>query len=214
MSAHKELTRHAFISHMEDYIKKLLKDPLHTDTDEFLKYHKIDGPKAISILTKKINPDDENSAMLIKRTKIKDNGYDEDGKRKPDTFVVSYKPTEKNLQRKLRNLYISLYESNIIEGTILNEEGECMGATNAASSGQYTTPLFGKPIKRTMHITSEQEEYIKKVLQEEVVTNTQFGDFGYDAPFGDGKKNKNNKFFADANDHKNIMKKSWTDENK
>ena len=85
-----------------------------------------------------------------------------------------------------------------------------MGATNAASSGQYTTPLFGKPIKRTMHITSEQEEYIKKVLQEEVVTNTQFGDFGYDAPVG----SKDNKFFKDANDHKNIMKKSWTDENK
>ena len=26
------------------------------------------------------------------------------------------------------------------------------------------------------------------------------------------KKNKNNKFFASANDHKNIMKKSWPNE--
>ena len=41
MNSHKEMTRYAFISHMEDYIKKLLKDPLHADTDEFLKYHKI-----------------------------------------------------------------------------------------------------------------------------------------------------------------------------
>ena len=50
--AHTEMTRYAFISHMEDYIKKLLTDPLHADTDDFLKYHKIDGPKALSILTK------------------------------------------------------------------------------------------------------------------------------------------------------------------
>ena len=43
--AHTEMTRYAFISHMEDYIKKLLTDPLHADTDDFLKYHKIKGPK-------------------------------------------------------------------------------------------------------------------------------------------------------------------------
>ena len=36
MSNHKEMTRYAFISHMEDYMKQLLKDPLHADTDEFL----------------------------------------------------------------------------------------------------------------------------------------------------------------------------------
>ena len=50
MVKHDEMTRYAFISHMEDYMKKLLKDPMHADTDEFLKSHDIDGPKALSIL--------------------------------------------------------------------------------------------------------------------------------------------------------------------
>ena len=59
-----------------------------------------------------------------------------------------------------------------------------------------------------MYITQEQEEYIKKIIKEESVMDTQYGNFGFDAPIGDGKKNKNNKFFASANDHKDMMKKS------
>jgi hypothetical protein len=75
------------------------------------------------------------------------------------------------------------------------------------------TPLFGSPIKRkTMYITQEQEEFLKSVIEEEIAMNTSFGDFGFDAPIGDGKKNKNNTFFKDANDHKDIMKKSWQNE--
>ena len=88
MKNHKEMTRYAFISHMVDYIKKLLKAPLHAVTDEFLKYHKIDEPMALSILTKRADPKNENSAILIKTTKIKDNVSDKNGKRLPDTFTV------------------------------------------------------------------------------------------------------------------------------
>lgn len=332
MSSHKEMTRYAFISHMEDYIKKLLKDPLHADTDEFLKYHKIDGPMALSILTKRVDPNDENSAVLIKTTKIKDNGTDENGKRLSDTFTVHYKAPRKDYNKKMRNLYINLFESNIIEDSPLNEgawgygildndtaldkqtsfgkfslnllttkiktsknddekwanlgvlvdflkkydheevrfsdeynlaielckttasdlldneifitswdneskikselkkiykdvasiaynkdrlneDGEGDGATSADASGQFVTSLFGEPIKRkTMYITQEQEEYIKKIISEESVMDTQIGNFGFDAPIGDGKKNKNNKFFDEANDHKDIMKKSWPNE--
>ena len=333
MNGHKEMTRYAFISHMEDYIKKLLKDPLHADTDDFLKYHKIDGPKALSILIKRVDPNDENSAVLIKTTKIKDNGSDDNGNRLADTFTVHYKAPRKDYNKKMRNLYIGLFESNIIENSPinegawgygildndtaldrqssfgkfslnllttkintsknedekwanlgvlvdflkkydheevrfsdeynsaielckttaadllnsenfitswdneskikselkkiykdvssiaynkdrLNEDGEGGGATSADASGQFTTPLFGKPIKKkTMYITQEQEEYIKNVIAEEAVMDTQVGNFGFDAPIGDGKKNKNNKFFAAANDHKDIMKKSWPNEN-
>ena len=215
MSKHREMTRYAFISHMEDYIKKLLTDPLHADTDEFLKYHNIDAPKALSILTKRANPEDENSAVIIKTTKIKDNGINNEGKRLPDSFTVNYKAPRKDYNKKMRNLYISLFESNIIENSPINEEGEGGGATSADASGAFIQPVFGKPIKRkSVYITQEQEEYIKKVIQEESVMDTQFGDFGYDAPFGDGKKNKKNKFFADVNNHKDIMKNSWPNENK
>ena len=332
MGNHKEMTRYAFISHMEDYMKQLLKDPLHADTDEFLKYHGFNGPKALSLLLKRPIIDDENSAILIKTVGIKDNGVDEDGNRLKDSFTVKYHIPRKDYTKKMRNLYIKLFESNIIESTSLNEgawgygildndsaldkqtefcknslrvlytnlnmsvnsddkwanlgvlvdfikkynddEIKCTdeyniaielcvkvtnelfddeafiaswsnqskikseikriyrdvisnmydrnrlnedceggGATSADASGQFTQPLFGKPIKRkTMYITQEQEAYIKKMIEEEAVMNTQAGNFGFDAPIGDGKKNKNNKFFAAANDHKDIMKKSWQNE--
>jgi len=210
MVKHDEMTRYAFISHMEDYMKKLLKDPMHADTDEFLKSHDIDGPKALSILLKKSNPEDENSSIIVRTEKIKDNGVDDNGKKKPESFTVKYKIPRKDYTKKMRNLYINLFESNIVNDDILKEDGEGGGATSADASGQYSMPLFGKPIKRkTMYITQEQADYIKKTLKEEAVMDTPIGDFGYDAPIGDGKKNKKNDFYADANDHKDMMKKSW-----
>lgn len=333
MSVHTEMTRYAFISHMEDYLKKLLKDPLHADTDDFLKYHNINGPKALSILTHRTDPKDKNSSILVKTEKIKDNGYDKNGKRLKDTFTVKYQIPRKDYTKKMRNLYINLFESNIIENSPINEgawgygildndsacDNQCKfgisslillktrlnssttddekwanlgvlvdflkryddaefivsdefnsaielcktttnellknksfieswsnpnkmkselkkiydkvssmaydrdrlnedgegaicgdGATNASSSGPYVANAFGKPVKqKTMYITQEQEEYIKKMIEEEAVMDTQHGNFGFDAPIGDGKKNKNNKFFAAANDHENMMEKSW-----
>ena len=345
--AMKEMTRYAFISHMEDYMRQLLKGPLHADTDDFLKEYGIDGPKAIEILTMKPNPEDENSAVVLVSKSIKDNGTDENGKRLSDTFQVKCRIPRKDYTKKMRNLYIDLFESNIVEGcpinekkeeklevgkyiTIsgskyayisdrkkderdnvcrfvidfgkngpgitdefirvgkflnnlsrdfwiymldplnidvlddayalwimiqpkdenkkgitdvmplkkyaegikdirfsddhlyewegyeadhvknknLNEDGE--GATSADASGQFVQPLFGKPIKRrTLYITQEQADFIKKTINEEAVMDTAFGDFGYDAPIGDGKKNKGNSFFKAANDHSLIMAKSW-----
>lgn len=354
MAEHNEMTRHAFISHMQDYMKKLIKDPFKADTDEFLKSHGIDGPKALKILTMRTDPNDENSAIIIRKTSIKDNGVDEDGKRLKDSFTAKVKIPRKDYSKKMRNLYISLFERNIVDGcpinedvlgegawgygvldndaaldyqststkaylrkvmkdimseqdaqnawakigvlvdflkkykddeiqfskeyegaiqmaksalkhlfndekfisawddeskiksslkkafddlttlryndeimnpgpknepllnpvSKINEDGEGGGATTADASGQYTTPLFGGPIrKKTMYITSEQEDYIKKIISEEEgncpVQDTRIGAFGYDAPIGDGKKNKNNDFYKEANNHKNIMKNSW-----
>ena len=350
MAMHDEMTRYAFISHMEDYMKKLLTDPLHADTDEFLKSHGIDGPKAIHILTKRTDPNDENSAVVLVSKTIKDNGTDDNGKRLSDTFTVKCRIPRKNYTKKMRNLYINLFESNIVEkcpinervtppniedsfrkisicpgenkktfekaksgdgykfeiwfgkngpgisdeilrigkfldkasktfdiyfsddthfdslddlyylhgtfiptdekykgdvyedlkkciekgdniklgggnenmsknkskslsedvSTTIKEEGEGEGATSSDASGQFVQPLFGKPIKRkTIYVTQEQLDYIKKMIKEEAVMDTAFGNFGYDAPIGDGKKNKSNKFFKDANDHDSIMAKSW-----
>lgn len=328
MGQHTEMTRHAFISHMEDFMKQLLKDPVHADTSDLLKYHGLNASKALLILLKRVNPKDENSSIIIKNISIKNNGIDNNGKRLKDTFTVKYQIPRKDYSKKMRNLYINLFESNIIENSPinegawgygildndkaidkqnsfgiyaltllthnieystnseekwanlgvlvdflkkydheelrfkdefnyaielckttvnnfnrdekfistwdnpnrfqselkriyrdvinitydkdrLNEEGEGGGTTSADASGQYTAPVFNGPIKRkTMYITQEQENYIKKVISEEVVMNTQAGDFGYDVPIG----NKNDNFYKEANNHKNIMKKSWPNE--
>lgn len=200
----KELTRHGFVSHMEDFIGKLIGDnPLGADVDDYLKGFDIDAPKAIKMLTTPEIADNPDTAIVVRSEKIKNGGYDEEGKPLKDEFQVIYKVPKRNpelgikgIDEKLRNLYIKTFENHVIPGTVLNEDGEggmegVAGATNAESSGQFVQPLFGtkskkkdgsvisRPIgRKTMYITEEQF----KKLKEAVEMDTRFGDFGYDAP--------------------------------
>ena len=238
----KELTRHGFVSHMEDFVGKLIgSNPLGADVDDYLKGFDIDAKKALEILTKPETDDMPESAVVMRTERIKNGGVDEFGKPMKDEFQVIYKVPKKDPERgikgideKLRNLYIKLFENHIVKGTVLNEDGEggmcgdggamedMGGATNASSSGQYTTPLFGmvrrkgyspkttnesKKVKRpigkmTMYITEEQMEQLAQLIKEEAVIDTQVGDFGYDAP---GFKTSGKDFFKGANDREDIL---------
>ena len=162
----KELTRHGFVSHMEDFIGKLIGDsPLSADVDDYLKGFDIDSKKALEMLTKPEIPDIPESAVIIRTEKIKNGGYDENGKPMKDKFQVIYRVPKKDMSRgikgideKLRNMYIKLFENHIVEGVVLNEDGEggicgdggamedMGGATTTFGdgSGQYTTPLKKK----------------------------------------------------------------------
>ena len=107
--------------------------------------------------------------------------------------------------RGVDNPTMSLGESKINEDGEGGAMADMGGATNAESSGQFIQPM-AKPIKRkTMYITSEQEEYIKKKLNEDSpnVMGTQAGDFGFDAPASVCSSDD------PALDHKDMMKKSW-----
>ena len=242
----KELTRHGFVSHMEDFIGKLIGDnPLSADVDDYLKGFDIDAKRALELLTK---PEDETrpeTAVVMRTERIKNGGYDEDGKPLKDEFQVIYKVPKKDMangikgiDEKLRNLYIKLFENHIVEGTVLTEDdgGMCGdvgtmedmgGATNASSSGQYTTPVFGmmrrkiyspkneskkmkRPIGRmTMYITEEQMKQLAQLIKEDefgggALTTSNVGvdgpnDWQYDVPFGAKSKND------PAMDHKNIL---------
>lgn len=178
----KEMTFFAFMSHIKEYLKKLLTDPVNAQPDEFLKMHNLNGEKLLTILKDK--------GIVVKSTKIDSNG-------EKDNFIISYKLPRQNFERKIKRLYSELFETNVIDGTILNEEGEgaCggdvigQGATSAdnCNSSAPITP-FGPVLRRK--------------IKEEVVMDTACGDFGYDAPP-----------FADKNDpaydHSNMMKKSF-----
>lgn len=154
----KELTRHGFVSHMEDFIGKLIGDnPLGADVDDYLKGFDIDAPKALKMLTTptdELNPD---SAVVVKTERIKNGGVDEDGKPMKDEFQVIYKVPKRNpelgikgIDEKLRNLYIKTFENHEIKGTVLNEDGEggamgdggamegMGGASTTFSTGNYT----------------------------------------------------------------------------
>ena len=236
----KELTRHGFVSHMEDFIGKLIGDnPLKADVDDYLKGFDIDAPKALELLTKPEIEGFPESAVVIKTERIKNGGYDEDGKPMKDEFQVIYKVPKKNpelgikgIDEKLRNMYIKLFENHTIKGTILEDgeggmcgDGGAMegmgGATNASSSGQFTTPAFGimrrkvyspkneSKVRRTMYITEDQMNELAKLIKEDefgggALTTSNVGvdgpkDWTYDVPFG--AKGKNDP----AMDHKNIL---------
>ena len=151
MSKHNEMTRYAFISHMEDYMKKLLTEPLKADTDEFLKGHGIDGPKALKILTMRADPEDENSSIVIKSASIKDNGYDENGKRNKDSFIVKYKIPRKDYTKKMRNLFISLFENNIVEGCPINEGAWGYGILDNDAAIDYQSKTTSAYLKKVMN---------------------------------------------------------------
>lgn len=123
-----EMTCYAFISHMEDYMKQLLNNPLKADTDIFLHSFGIDGPSALKMLVTKTNPNDDYSAVVIRSERIKGNGYDENGKRNKDTFEVKYKIPRKDFKKKLRNLYVNLFEKNIIKDCPIGKENLDEGA--------------------------------------------------------------------------------------
>lgn len=186
----KEMTFFAFLSHVKSYLKQLLTNPINTTPDMFLISYGLDNPKLLTNLL------DNN--IIIKSEKIINDGDN-------DKFSISYKIPRENFERKMKRLYSNLFETNIIEGTTLTEDGEgaAMGGTSAAACNDSApiTPLFGKPIRRKIYVTKEQYDRLEKI-KESTVMNTPIGDFGYDAPP-----------FADKNDpaydHNNMMKKSF-----
>lgn len=215
-----ELTRYGFIAHMEDYMRQLLQNAKTAQPDEYLKERGLDGPKALSLLLKRTDPEDPESAVLMRTERIRP---DENGK---DRFFIKYKLPRKDYNKKMRNLYIMTFENYIADGSMLNEDGgatscgSCLGGGQLFSDGSsddgndggyYTTPITKKPLRRKIYVTEEQMAYVKKSLNESspCVMDTAAGNFGFDAPMGDGKNNKGNKFFDAANDHKNMMEKSW-----
>lgn len=192
-----EMTRGNFVSYMTDYVKQLLKSPLQANVNEFLIQHGIDNQKALSLLLKRRDNDDINSAVLIRKEKIRDNGYDENGKRLKDTFEITYKQPNDGFMKKLKQIYKDLYENSyIVDKNLLNEVCECGDSGNGDATGQYSTPVFG-PIKRTLYVTEEQLQYIKESTAGDIGQ-------GFTVPFGN-----NRDFYKSSLDHKNMMKKSF-----
>ena len=186
----KELTRHGFVSHMEDFIGKLIGDnPLSADVDDYLKGFGFDAPKAIKILTKPEIDGVPETAVVMRTERIKSGGIDENGEQEKDEFQVTYKIPKKDMangikgiDEKLRNLYIKLFENHIVKGTVLNEEdggdggafGD-MGGNGGSSSfslgadGSYPyfdTPAFKKKNGSTDVVRRSISTYSPKTTNE------------------------------------------------
>ena len=112
-----EMTRGGFVSHMTKYIEQLMKNPSSAKVDDYLANHGITNEKALEMLLKKPDQNNEESSILIRKERIRTG---EDGK---DVFSVTYKlPERDKFRQKMRNLYINVFESNIVPGCPINEE--------------------------------------------------------------------------------------------
>lgn len=198
-----EITRYGFVSNTEAYIDKLLSDPVHAKTSEYLKSFGITGEKLLPLLLKK---DDDDKSILSRKEKIKT-----DKETKKDRFSVKYKLNDKTgVERQLRNLYIKLFEYYVTDANLLKEDGEggaacggegggfSNGANSASQSGQYSAPINGKKdvIRRTFYVTEEQ----LKAIQEAVTCDNSVGQ--YDVPAFNDKE---------TSDHSNMFAKSIKD---
>lgn len=161
-----EMTEYKFNNAIKKYLHDLLVDPVNAEVPDVLKMYGYRRGRLIGIL--------KNNDLLRKSERIVDK--DENGMDKTATMQVKYQVPKKNFDRKLRNLYIKLFERNVPERNIedtVNEDGECgaMGATNASSSGQYSQPLF--PMQRRQMPVD---------IEEDTTTST-VGNYQYDVPF-------------------------------
>ena len=161
----KELTRHGFVSHMEDFIGKLIGDnPLGADVDDYLKDFDIDSQKALEMLTKPEVADNPDTAVIIRTERIKNGGTDENGRPRKDAFQVIYKVPKRDPERgikgvdeKLRNLYIKTYENHIIPGTVLNEDDGGMAAGPGAEACNNSAPIVPLGRKTTGDAKKDEE---------------------------------------------------------
>ena len=168
-----ETTLYGFISNVRSFLSHLIKDPLNTKVNDYLKERGMSKPKLINI--------------LLKRDVIRRHESIIDPEKEGDfaKYNVKYNVVRKNFERKLKRIYNKYFENKRhIESGDMEECTSC-----GASSGAYSMPLFGKPIKRTLknegvkksrniYITEKQYAFLKETL-----STSNAGNYQYTVPF-------------------------------
>lgn len=163
-----EMTEYKFNNNIKKFLSDLLADPVNAKPSFLLMRNGITRSRLLKLM--------QNVGMIERNDKISDK--DENGEPKTATMMVKFKvPKEfkvpkKNFDRKLRKLWIRLFERNLPERKYdenINEEGE--GATTADASGEFIKKLF--PMQRRKMSTEV----------EEATATTTAGNYEYDVPF-------------------------------
>lgn len=170
-----EITVYEFMSHTQDYIRKLFRKPSTATPDEFLLSFGLTGPILLKSLV--------DSNIINRRERIISPKAPEDGNR--DKFAIKYSVNRENYNENMRRLYRNLFSDKWLnESRFISEE--MGGATSAAvcNDSAPTVPFSDKK-GRTIIITKEQAEWLAEELLKEdspAEMDTRFGNFGYDAP--------------------------------
>ena len=159
-----EITFFGFLSHAKHFLKQLLLSPSSADIDDYLKRHGLDRKDLLNLFIER--------GVVEKETKIED----KNGK---DNFILSYKIPKQNFERKLRRIYVMLFEKHEISESITLKETDCGGAMQGGGSnpdaGQYTTPL-GNVQRRKIYLTQSQSDFLKETTTQDA------GNYQYDVP--------------------------------
>lgn len=142
-----ETTFYEFMTKAKNFIRGLLDNPMDEGDDEFFKGFGYDRKKLIN----KLGSD----GIVVKKENVTEKP-NEDGK-KVAYYQVSYSVPKKDFEKKIKAFYDKAIEGK--KGKIDECDcGGCMGggdflggATNTESSGQYTTPVFGGPMRRDVY---------------------------------------------------------------
>lgn len=203
-----EITRHGFVSNMEAFIRKLLSGEINSQTNAYLLSHGISSDVALKCLLDKPDKNDPTSAVLSRKESIKT-----DKETNKDRFHIKYTLNDRrNLEKKLRNIYIKLFEYHIVDNNKLLNEGSNEPPYIAdefiiGAEGTSKTDVLSRPI---YHVKTKNENTIKMkktvILSEEQVNYLtemgccDAGGYEYTAPAFSDKQTR---------DHKNIMRKSF-----
>lgn len=164
-----QMTEYKFYETIKTFLHDILVDPVNAKPSDILIQNGLNRYKLIVLLRK--------NNLLIKDERIVDK--DENGNDRTATMQVKYKVPKKNFDRKLRNLYIKIFERNVPDKEIFEEDkitedgAAAMGATSADASGQFSQPVFQMQ-RRT--------SYYNKDLEEDTSTSS-VGSYQYDVPF-------------------------------
>lgn len=170
------MTEYKFNSNIKHFLHDLLVNPSGAKMPFIFKINGVNRNRMIYFLKK--------FGLLKKIERISDK--DNEGKPKKATMMVKYQVPKKDFDRKLKKLFIRLFEDNCSEVNNITEDGE--GATTCdASSGQFSQPLF--PLQRG-----------KMYHMDEDTTCDSVGDYQYDVPFaGDDETLKRNNGVGGSN---------------
>jgi hypothetical protein len=183
--ANSEVTLYNFVSQIKTFIKDLLENPFNNNLNDFWRYNGFNKSHLINLLL--------NRGIIEKENKLSDNA----------TIIRKYKLGEGNNERKVKKLYISLFEKNvpvkktekeIIESGAAGAVGGGMtmggatGCDNAGTSGVNTisVPIFGV----------QRREIYNAGITDEATATSNAGNYQYQAPPFSDKETIN---------HKNIM---------
>lgn len=170
------MTEYKFNSNIKHFLHDLLVNPSDAKIPFIFKINGVNRNRMIYFLKK--------FGLLKKIERISDK--DNEGKPKKATMMVKYQVPKKDFDRKLKKLFIRLFEDNCSAVNNITEDGE--GATTCdASSGQFSQPLF--PLQRG-----------KMYHMDEDTTCDSVGDYQYDVPFaGDDETLKRNNGVGGSN---------------